>query len=145
MKNVIFILTVVCSTVLFSCGNSEKKKIENLKKEVMAVHDSIMPQMGTIIELKSKLKEKLEDTSVVSEKTRDSLKAAVKRLEKADKAMKDWMHNYNPPKLDSMELKNAENYLKEQKDEIIEVRKKFKSSIKRAKELLNEKNKDRES
>lgn len=147
MKTIGKLFGILALTFLLSCDNSssekseKKEEVKKLKEEVMHIHDSIMPQMNKVIELKSKLRQGIDDSAYVSPEMRDSAKSIMKRLEKADKAMSEWMHNYEPPKLDTG-VADAKQYLQKQKEKISKVQHVFKKSIEDANELL--KNNDKE-
>lgn len=52
MKNIFFLL--MATVVLVSCGQ-DKTRVKAMEDEAIAIHDEVMPEMGTIIELKSQL------------------------------------------------------------------------------------------
>jgi uncharacterized membrane protein YcgQ (UPF0703/DUF1980 family) len=112
---------------------AEQKK---LQEEVMAVHDSLMMDMGKLSNSKEKLSlilTKLDslkstqaglDTTILKNKIYDTKLA----LSKADDAMMDWMNGFNPDYTNKSE-QEVEVYLKNQKTKIEEVKTLFKNSL----------------
>lgn len=106
-------------------------------KEVMAIHDSIMPAMETIMELKDKIAVTIKSTdSLLALKSAAHLKAqkaqAVliqKQLEQADEEMMGWMHQYHADTLGKLDDSGVVAYLTDQKRKIESVRDRMKKSI----------------
>lgn len=119
--------------LMVSC-ESKDKEIEKLKSETIAIHDEVMPKMDNIMKLKKSLKNAmLEADSAQKEEIRNRVGA----LEDADKAMMNWMRNYDP-QMEGMSDDEKIEYLKNQKSSISEVSEKMKSSISEAKVYLNQ-------
>lgn len=72
--------------------DSTLKALQELEAETMAVHDSIMPEMDSLISLKNELEQQLKtaDTS----KLTDDVKNKVDSLEAAKEKMMSWMSRY---------------------------------------------------
>jgi cell division FtsZ-interacting protein ZapD len=128
--------------ISFSCTSHNTQKEENLKKEIMDIHDEVMPKMGNIYNLKKELEKNREyltsdsipsNTPKISTSDLDSLLEA---LENADESMMSWMRSYN--KFDDENLSHEEQmeYLQKEKEKIETVRLKMISSIKEAENLL---------
>ena len=103
--------------------------IDSLKKEIMAVHDEVMPQTSHLIKLREVLNKKMKtDTASISllEPTFDSLKLA-------HDEMMTWMQNYNA----SDDVLDTAYFIK-QKEDISVVNKLYKSVITSAEEKTNE-------
>lgn len=117
-------------------------------KELMAIHDSIMPAMETIMELKQKIALDITQTdSLLAKKTNPELKArktaAVKlqkELEIADEEMMNWMHQYDADTLDKMDDTGAAAYIATQKSKIASVKELMAKSIHEAKLFLEKSN-----
>lgn len=166
MKNYILTLFITCSLV----GCSEKKADSNVTntsehetsahqhevhvqgegdpraKEVMAIHDSIMPAMSTIMELKAKIAHQIKSTDslltkksdVTLKKRRSQATSIQTQLEKADDEMMGWMHQYHADTLEKLDEKSAADYLSAQKIKIEAVRVLMKESIENAESFLQE-------
>lgn len=133
MLKFIPIKTFVLSFLLvqFSCSSS-KSEHEDLYKEIIAVHDEVMPRMEEISSLSKKLKEK----SSRSEKDKNpEVKNSIISLEKASLSMMDWMRKFNSS-YDTLPDKEAKNYLKEEKLKIEKVREEINKAIEEAKKQI---------
>lgn len=112
--------------------------------ELMAIHDSIMPSMSTILNLKSKISEDIKTTdSLIAIKSSDLLKSrkalatSIKaKLEKADTEMMGWMHQYKADTLKSLDSTQAAAYIESQKLKIETVRDQMEESIKEAQSFI---------
>ena len=134
--------------ILSSCNQnaSEKKEatgalgpVEEKRSEVMAIHDEIMPRMGTLMNLKKQLKEKaaaMDSTQSVDKEQLVSIQASIEQLEVADEAMMQWMRTYKDP-ADSVSQQKAMEYLELKEKEIIEVKEIMQESEETARALLN--------
>ena len=84
---------------LVSCKMEEKKAQPTLMKEVMQVHDAVMPKMGTIGKLVKVLNEKkdslllLNNHSLMDQRIKD-YSTGVDSLQKAHKKMMTWMKDF---------------------------------------------------
>ena len=106
-------------------------------KDVMAVHDEVMPKMGTISQLVSELDEKItNDTSS------NDYVAAKEELKAAHKAMMDWMKSFGD-RFDGDEILNGralteekQKWLDEEEAKVKALKEQINSSIKQAQDLL---------
>lgn len=120
------IITTIALLSLASCKHSHPGMEDNpLYSEVMAVHDSIMPKMSEIHDLKDELKAFTESPA------KDQVMAAMGDLDKADEAMMEWMANFKMPE-DKTQL---ETYLSNQKTEINQVAAQMYSAMEQATRL----------
>ena len=112
---------------------AEQKK---LQEEVMAVHDSLMMDMGKLSNSKEKLSLiltkldsiKTSQSSLDTSNLKTTIFDAKLSLTKADDAMMDWMNGFNPDYTNKSE-QEVEVYLKNQKTKIEEVKTLFKNSL----------------
>lgn len=135
--------------ILSSCSQnaSEKKEaaedlgpVEEKRSEVMAIHDEIMPRMGTLMNLKKQLRQRaavMDSTQEIDKEQLVSIQASIEQLETADEAMMQWMRTYKDP-ADSVSEKEAVEYLELKEQEILEVKEKMQESEAAAKALLND-------
>ena len=122
------IILFLCLVGLFtSCG--EKSTLE---KEVMAIHDEVMPRLGELNKDRKGLQSILKNTTDESVKT--TLQEAITAIEKADDGMGEWMEEYKVP-IDPIA---QEDYLKDEMIRITKVKTDILESMKNAK-LLQEK------
>lgn len=140
MKPLKLIFTVATiAVVAISCESNEleKKAYDALMKNVMAVHDEVMPKMGEINTLIGQLEAKA-DTTELGQKFAD----AKKELETASTGMMDWMQGFGEKfevgenVTDSL-LQKLE-MLKTEQESIQKVKEQINSSIEKAKALLQE-------
>ena len=102
-------IIITCSfiVVLSSCGNPEDNKqtkeaqeeakqsedLRKLEKRTMAIHDSIMPQMDSLMRLKQRLQSRLEAPE--SNNNIQGIEAQVDSLSAVRETMMDWMSRYS--------------------------------------------------
>ncbi len=133
-------LTIVLSLLLvftISCKNDSKEQGLQMK-EVMAIHDEVMPKMSEISKLVATLKAKADSTE-----NSKAYKDAMKDLQDAHKEMMDWMTGFGN-RFNSDEILNGASlnpekmkWLKEEEKKIKKVKKDIIKSIDNAKKLLN--------
>lgn len=136
-----------CILLLMACANGEDKarsdgsefnpdELEKLEKEVMRIHDEVMPKMSDIRKLQDQLEDRLDSTTYYTDKHIKELKRAQQGLEEADKSMWSWMYQYN---LDSVKGKTEKKlYLVDERAEIREVKSKMLNSIDYAQKTLED-------
>ena len=129
---------------LMFIGCKEEKKVSNKNtqmKEVMAVHDELMPKMGKIGRLVGEL-DKIEDST----ETGQMYRAAKIDLQEANKAMMDWMKELGE-RFDYEEImkgkeltEQKQQWLNEEEEKVKVLKEKINGSIERAEKLLENKN-----
>ena len=119
MKTILFILPML---LILSCDQQEKAEIDALRKEVMDVHDEVMPRMGEMIKIRKALMEKAQE-SVDS----TTLLNLSNNIDIAHEEMMQWMRNYEPGFTGSND--EVRKYLLEQKTAIQQVREKMIGSL----------------
>jgi len=132
------IFTALTLVFILSCKEKEKES-ETLSKmnEVMAIHDEVMPKMGTIGKLVAELKPKVDstETGIVYEK-------AMKDLQAAHKSMMDWMKGFGDRFTSDEILNGAElteqkqKWLDEEEKKVIALKVQINNSIENAEKLL---------
>ncbi|ALM08710.1 hypothetical protein SB49_13500 [Sediminicola sp. YIK13] len=136
------VIAFVFSLFFLSCKEEKKEPNNNVQmKEVMAVHDELMPKMGKIGRLVGKLN-KLEDST----ETGQLYKEAKIDLQEANKAMMDWMRELGD-RFDYEEIMKGKElteqkqlWLNEEQDKVKELKEKINGSIERAEKLLENNN-----
>ncbi len=92
------VLMACVALVMAACSNPKLEKIDQLKKEAIAVHDEVMPRMGEIHDLQMKLKalrkNYTSDTTQMAQEVDAQLRDKAEELEIANEAMMDWMADY---------------------------------------------------
>ncbi len=143
MKNIFSSLNcVICvAIILLSCG-SQNESNEELKDEVIAIHDEVMPKMGElktmrkgILEISESLHQ--EDSVSNAEKIRN-LESLAERMDKAFDGMFVWMRQYKAGSEDMSE-KEYREYLLDQKEKVEKVNADIKATMNEARSILESK------
>lgn len=128
--------------VMVSCSNPLASKVEEIKKEAIAIHDEVMPRMGEISELSVNLKQMREalkaDTTDSAMQVIDKLNQQIVALDNAYEGMMEWMNLYQPQFEEQHTLDSAVIYYEEQRSLITDVKLNMEQSINDAKTLLGE-------
>lgn len=133
MKKVILIVLGLVLSLHYSCGEKEPTQME----QVIAIHDEVMPKMGTIGKLIGQLEDKIETAE-----NPEAYRAARKDLREANKAMMDWMKGFGNS-FDGDEIRKGKA-LSEEKQQILDqkelsvkaLRDQMNTSIANAEKLL---------
>lgn len=140
MKKYFLILLTISAFTFTSC-KEEKKAPEGptQMQQVMAVHDEVMPKMGTIGKLVSTLKPMVDSTE-----TGMQYGKAMKDLQNANTSMMEWMQGFGS-NFDSDEILNGkeltpekQNLLNTQEVKVEKVAELINSSIANAEALLKD-------
>ncbi len=140
-----FFGAVVVAMAFTACNNNNpKKEQQDLQKAVIATHDTLMTEMGTLMEKKMAVDKildaidslKAKNLELDTAKVRTDLTQLKTDLAVADEQMMTWMHNFDA----DYEGKSHEEimiYLNDQKDKINVVEKSFKSVIIKSDSIIN--------
>ena len=141
MKNPLLVaFSFLCLTACSSNNNDEN---EALQKEVIAVHDEVMPLMGTFVRhemlIDSLLNHmpalKTADPSLDTAAHRARLSSLKTKLESATDAMNRWMQDLNLD-YDGMSEQEVKAYLEEKKRKVDQINQQFKETDTESKEVL---------
>ena len=126
MNKLLFLLLI---PVFFISCSSET---ENLRSEVMAIHDEVMPKMDDIMREKARL-------TVLMEESGDSVKiveirTAISELNAADEGMMQWMRTFNPDEYEGNEDALIQ-YYQEEKTRIEDVRTNMMNALKNSRSI----------
>lgn len=109
--------------------------------EVMAIHDSLMPRMGELMELSETIKVKIAQLDSLKKgayrQDIEKGKSVAADLEIAGEGMMAWMHTFRADTLEVLTDAEGETYLLEQKRAIQSVKEKMETSILQARAYLN--------
>tara|TARA_Y100000782_G_C10186320_1_gene266823 strand:- start:5083 stop:5571 length:489 start_codon:yes stop_codon:yes gene_type:complete len=134
MKKVLAVLGMT-ALILTACSDPQKEEMTQLQKDVIAVHDEVMPKMSTIEDLKASLDgiitEKEADTANVDSVTITLAREQIAHLEEAHNGMMDWMAGFELPEKDAPVDETIE-YLKGQKTSVTAMADQMKSAIEEA-------------
>lgn len=121
----IFLLIILQSCHQYS--KDDEQKTNPLYNQVMAIHDSVMPEMSTIHTLKRKLK------AIENPDKKDLVYKKIKDLDEADEAMMSWMASFKVPD----DTSAVEIYLSGEKEKISVISNLIFQSINDARDLLD--------
>jgi hypothetical protein len=134
-KVVTILLLAAAIFLMSSCG--EDKTPPTRMQQVMAVHDSVMPEMSTISRLVAQLKPLADSTEAGQ-----PYQKAMEDLQEAHTAMMDWMKGFGV-RFDHEEIMKGKDltpekqeWLKEEEVKVKDMADKVTGSIARAKALL---------
>ncbi|MFP4090031.1 MAG: hypothetical protein ACLFUB_08635 [Cyclobacteriaceae bacterium] len=118
----------------------EEAQEDSLFKEMMSIHDEVMPKMDNIMRLKRSLRQKIDSLQQTQTQTNiptDSLQQLVQDLEEADDAMMNWMRS-NDFEFEGMSHEEIMEELRTERENIIVVREKMLNSIEQAQQALEQ-------
>ena len=122
---------------------TKPQPVASLEKQILAVHDSVMPAMSDLIKLKKEVIQQLTelDKQAVSANVRQRKQQgmAVKTaLDHADQSMMNWMHQYNGDTLAKLNEQQALAYLKDQQQRVSAMSQLMRKSITDAQAYLKQ-------
>lgn len=136
MKKILLAATLVLLS--FSCKEEKETESNDLMKQVMAIHDEVMPKMGKLGQLVGKLKPMADSLGLESPQGK-----AMKDLQEANMSMMDWMQGFGD-RFDSDEIMKGKElsdekkkWLDEEEEKVSLVKEKINSSIANAEALLD--------
>jgi len=126
-----------------ACSNPQQDQAEKLEKEVMMIHDAVMPKMGELVSLESAISKRIALLNSITHDTsaQSSLKKALQlssQLKKADDGMMDWMHRYKGDSLKKLAPSEAVKALTHEKINIEQVSDDMLKSIEEAQKFLKQ-------
>lgn len=143
MNRFIFLIFFFSLLVLQSSCVSENKESkepelterESLYKEVIEIHDAVMPKMSDINRVKRKLQDLFEANSSKDDRVKTKLNFAIDELIAAENSMMDWMKAFKAPKKADPD-EQVINYLKEEKLKISRVSDQMLTSLDNGTQLM---------
>ena len=142
MKKILSILAVIAVFANTSCKEEKKEdsKANSQMERVMAIHDEVMPKMGSMGKMVGELSAKEDSTELGMQYAN-----AKKGLQDAHKAMMDWMQGFGN-RFDADEILNGkalteqkQTWLDEEEEKVKSLREQINTSIANAEKLLGEK------
>ncbi len=122
-----------------SCKNNTDNESKKLYDDIMKMHDEVMPKIGELNELKSKVKSISDSLPKDQIALHDSMINTILLLTKADDNMMDWMNTFENKNGDKDQSKTT-IYYKEQKKKMKSVSDDIFMSMAIANKLINKKN-----
>ena len=133
---------VLCVLFASACQKDQQGATEALRKEVVDIHDEIMPRMREIEELKEEL-QTLEN-SLATEKSGEvseniaKIQAASQSLNQAKGAMNTWMQSFKYEISDDIDPEQIMDYLSNEKEKITQVKEMITQSLDSTKLLIEQ-------
>lgn len=130
--------------VITAC-NQDAEKVQEMENEVMAIHDEVMPSMGTINTLQKNLRSRVTALDSLQQEGVASTTEAGQRLKAlelqqeltvADSLMMEWMYAYRGDSAKALPSAKALEYFRLEKDKIQVVKERTNKSIEAAKDFL---------
>ncbi|EON76120.1 hypothetical protein ADIS_3248 [Lunatimonas lonarensis] len=131
---------VVLGLIFFSaCGSSEESEVERMKREVIAVHDEVMPLMGELRSFQRSLEEKADelDSRGVESPLVGEYRTAASACSAAYEGMFIWMRQFDM-RMEEMNEDQSLAYLEDQAIKVAKVNEDIKTALKLAESLLAE-------
>jgi hypothetical protein len=126
-------MLAVSFLLISACTNEQSLENNQLREEIIAVHDQAMEKIGYMYELEIKL-QTISQPEPAQKKDVDD---AVSRLQEANKLMFDWMHQYQTLAVDA-EPERDNAYRNSQLLLIKEVQRLTNEAIQKAEKLLED-------
>jgi hypothetical protein len=127
------LFTIACALSFLLCACSDHKTEEkDAMNEVIRVHDEAMEKSEKVVHNNILL------DSLLKTKAVDSIKAlpVVKNLNNADKAMEDWMHQFEVEH-EGKSHEEIMQYMADQKKQISEVNKQLDEAVNQSNQLIS--------
>lgn len=130
-----------------ACQNKEQAQVETLEKEVMMIHDAVMPKMGELVVLEGSISKKITQLDSLLQITpndttfQQSLKQSLQlasKLRKADEDMMNWMHEYKGDSLKKLPAPQAIQAFTQEKITIEQVSDDMLKSIEQAQNFIKQ-------
>ncbi|RRB17095.1 hypothetical protein [Larkinella knui] len=134
---------LVCLVTLVGCQQSgDKKNVEQVHTQVMAIHDEVMPRSEELEDLKEAISHHIDSLSKIKPvpgnfQARQQEGILInKALTEADSLMYDWMNNYKADSIKAMDEAQAKAYLELELKKITTVKEKINGGIRQAEKFL---------
>jgi hypothetical protein len=137
MKKFSIIPALAIGLLMVACSGTTSR--EELYKEVMAVHDEIMPLTGKVMQMKKSVNEKIDSLQQAGGEeyaaTIGKLQQTATELDDAHEGMMQWMREFDHD-FDGKVEEEIINYLQSRKDAIQTIGEQSRLAIEDAREML---------
>jgi outer membrane protein OmpA-like peptidoglycan-associated protein len=135
---ILILLVAACSKTTKNEQPIAENPNQALYKQVMEVHDEILPKMEVIYNLKEGIGGKIENTQNIGNKREKELEKIILNLDSASGSMRNWMQNFDPL-TDSADQTKAREYLLLELEKVKQVREFINENIAQAELELSKK------
>src|SRR6476469_5203207 len=125
--NKTLLILLFCTIVIGACVNTKQQEQE-LQKQVIAKHDTIMKKMDIVLLNKSKIDSIIKNPNQNTATQNQNLIKSKTDLAAADDAMMDWMNKFNPD-YSGKSHREIMDYIKDQKIKIDSIETLFNKTI----------------
>ena len=147
MRFHLVIVVAAAGLGLLACSSGvTKEDVDKAEKAVFAVHDEVMPKIGTMLKLNKQLRHRTDsldslktvDASATVRIDEEKAQALLlsRQLRDADSVMMGWMEGYKGDTLQQLKPEQALSYLTQQQTKINDVKQKINTSIEQARTYL---------
>lgn len=141
-------INILSLSILFIACDHNANDTQKLQAEVIAVHDSVMPMMGTFVRDNIQVKSLLTKMDSLKKampaldtlKEREDLNNLQISLSEANDAMTDWMHNFEPAP-ENKSTDEIKDYFQNELEKVKALQNKFTEAEKTSKLVLEKYNK----
>ncbi len=135
MKKFLWFLTA--ALLIYACQGKQPQQ-ETLFREVIEVHDAVMPRMGELMQLQQTLIERIEKLQQDSTQNQDSiahLTALKEDVQQADRSMMEWMRAFDS-EMEGMSQDEKITYLQQEQKKVESLRDEINTAISHAQEAV---------
>ncbi|MHA7130243.1 hypothetical protein [Algoriphagus namhaensis] len=138
-----FASRIACASLLFfalACGPNPKEENKQLREEIIAIHDEVMPLIGKLKSLEKKALEEaesLESAEEVDSTRVEALKALAYDLNQAHESMFVWMRQYETED-GELTTEEVKAYLEDQMIQVSAVNVDIKAALEKAEQMLGD-------
>ena len=122
-------------SLVYCSGGRRQSQTEEMEKEVLDIHNRVMPLLGEIARLKDELERSKEGLDSIAMDQLQDIDNLLLELTAANEGMMNWMRNYSGD-FNEMEREEVEQYLSDQMQEIEDVQDRISRAIEAAKKEL---------
>ncbi len=135
MKKILIIFCCFSMFYFSNCKPNNEAIQQELIREVMVIHDEVMPKMDDIYQTQKQLRE--QKKTVTDKAVQKEIDDHILALEQAGEGMMEWMANLKlPSEKDTRTHEEIMRYLEKEKIEIQDVSDDMKGTIAGGEELL---------
>ena len=129
------LILFVLMSLVYCSGGKRQSQTEAMEKEVLDIHNQVMPLLGEIARLKDELERSKEGLDSMAMDQLQGVDDLLLELTAANEGMMNWMRDYSGD-FNEMGHEEVEQYLSDQMQEIEDVQDRISRAIEAAKKEL---------
>ncbi|PRY47347.1 hypothetical protein CLV58_101415 [Spirosoma oryzae] len=141
------VAAVLTACWLTACSDTDRPAVDQAEKDVLSIHDAVMPQMDDLTRAQRQLASRLQTLDSTAEtgtassalrldEERSQARRLLRDLRVADSLMTHWMAQYRYDTLATLPTDEALRYLDQQKASITDVKNKVNESLDHTRQFL---------